>query len=379
MGGTLDRTAAYGETGSLCRRRVWESRRAFKIDVSRGYFLPTEYNRMPNSPPQTPQATPALNVSGSTWTDASGLELDLSAHRVVVPTLLDVSSGPGYVVTTTQGQDASGNEVTETVFVGDVEDVSIKEDLLQVVEKYYDNEKDASCATVAVLTQIKEYAAEIQCSDFQGKGTIDDYSTLFQAASKIANDSKQMQLSVDVEGFTEFGDAAEQLSKLFTSFIVKLENVSVVNDLAFLQAIASALSKIVNLSNVFGRFKKTILAKATIELPKSAHDATLLVKGVMSQMSCAMNYINYFVDPSSVASKPADSELSAVEKNVISKAVSTIDQWNILCDQNITIAMANNTDIQYVAAASADLKVKAAALLANKTALQNKLALFNLF
>lgn len=334
---------------------------------------------MPNSPPQTPQATPALNVSGSTWTDASGLELDLSAHRVVVPTLLDVSSGPGYVVTTTQGQDASGNEVTETVFVGDVEDVSIKEDLLQVVEKYYDNEKDASCATVAVLTQIKEYAAEIQCSDFQGKGTIDDYSTLFQAASKIANDSKQMQLSVDVEGFTEFGDAAEQLSKLFTSFIVKLENVSVVNDLAFLQAIASALSKIVNLSNVFGRFKKTILAKATIELPKSAHDATLLVKGVMSQMSCAMNYINYFVDPSSVASKPADSELSAVEKNVISKAVSTIDQWNILCDQNITIAMANNTDIQYVAAASADLKVKAAALLANKTALQNKLALFNLF
>ena len=341
---------------------------------------------MPNSPPQTPQAPyvpqpqpPVLNLSGSTWTDASGVDLDLSAHRVVVPTLLDISSGPGYVVTTTQGRDASGNEVTETVFVGDVEDVSIKEDLLQVVEAYYDDEKDASSATVRVLNQIKSYAAEIQCSDFQGKGTIDDYSALFHAASKIANESKQMQLSVDVEGFTEFGDAADQLSKLFTSFIVKLENVSVVNDLAFLQAIASALSKIVNLSNVFGRFKETILAKATVELPKSAHDATLLVQGVMSQVSCAMNYINYFVDPSSVAAKPVDSELSAVEKNVISKAVSTIDQWNILCDQDITIAMANNTDIQYVAAASADLKVKAATLLANKAALQNKLALFNLF
>jgi hypothetical protein len=342
---------------------------------------------MPNSPPQTPQIPyvpqspqiPQLNLSGSTWTDASGVDLDLSRNRVVNPTSYDVSSGEGYVVTHIQGQDASGNEVIETTFVGVVEDISIKEDLLQVVESYYDNRKDLSSVTVCLLNQIKGYAEEIQCSDFQGKGTIEDYSALFNAASKIANESKQMQLNVDVEGFTEFGDAADQLSKLFNSFIIKLQNVSIVNDLSFLQAIATALAKIVNLSNVFGRFKDTIMAKSTVELPKSAHDASLLVKGVMTQVNCAMNYINYFVDPSSVESKPINSELSAVEKNVISKAVSTIEQWNVLCDQNISIAMANNADIQYVSAASADLKVKAATLLANKTALQNKLALFNRF
>ena len=307
------------------------------------------------------------------------MDLDLSAHAVVNPTLYTMSSGPGYVVVTTQGQDASGNEVAQVTFDGSGGRLTVNENLLHVVKKEYDDDTDISSSTIAVLNQIKGYAAQIQCSEFQGKGTIDDYSALFQAASKIANESKQMQLSVDVEGFTEFGDAADQLSQLFTSFIVKLENVSIVNDMSFLQAIASALSKIVNLANIFGRFKETILAKATVELPKSVHDTSVMLQGVMSQVSCAMNYIHYFVDPSSVASKPANSELSAVEKNVITKAVSTIDHWNALCEQNITIAMANNADIQYVSAASADLKVKAASLLANTSALQHKLRLFNTF
>lgn len=343
--------------------------------------------------PDSPKA-PKHDLSGliqfsdasSTWqevdaSDASGCWTDSSAGWVDAPPIVNVTLNQviredGVVIVNQQGETADGSEETRTRFDGSGGNLTVEENLVQVVNENYNDKVDPSSETFRVMQEIQEYATEIQCTDFQGKGTLDDYSVLFQAASKIANDSKQMQLNVDIAGFDEFGAAADELSKLFTSFTVKLQNVSIIQDLSFLKSIAAALSKIVNLSNVFGRFKKTILAKSTVELPKSTHDATVLIEGVVSQVSCAMNYISYFVDPSSVASKPANSELSAQEKNVIAKAVSTIDSWNILCEQDISISMTNNADMQYIASASADFKVKASALQANTAKLRAKLASF---
>jgi len=207
------------------------------------------------------------------------------------------------------------------------------------------DEVDPSGATNLVLNQIKAYASQIQCSDFQGKGTVEDYAIRFQAASKIANDVNQTQLNVQVDGFNEFGAAADQLSALFTSFIQKLETVSIIDDLSFLQSIAAALAKIVNLSNIFGKFKNTILATATIQVPKPSHDATLLAQNVMSEVGCAMTYINHFVNP--LPSDPASANLSDIEKNIIDKAVASIDNWSTLCSQGVTISMSNNPDMQY--------------------------------
>ena len=83
------------------------------------------------------------------------------------------------------------------------------------MNNYYDNEQNNE--TKLVLEQIKLYAGKIQCDVFHGKGSIDDYSELFRAASKIANDSKQIKLDVDVDGFNEFADAADELANLFNS------------------------------------------------------------------------------------------------------------------------------------------------------------------
>ena len=82
-------------------------------------------------------------------------------------------------------------------------------------------------------------------------------------ASFIANESKQIILDVDIEGFNKF------CSAVFNNYIIKLQNISIISDLTFLTSIALSLKKIVNLLNTFGRFKETILVTSTIKIPKS--------------------------------------------------------------------------------------------------------------
>ena len=283
---------------------------------------------------------------------------------------------PGYVVTNQQYSDASGNVYTETQFITTdiTSDVQITEDLSGEVIKYYDDTNDSG--KYAIIAQIQAYAADIQCSSFHGKGTIDDYTQLFQAAAQIANESSQMQLDVDIEGFNEFSTAADELSALFSGFIVKLQNVSIIDDTAFLTAVANALRKISNLSKVFGKFKETILATSTVQLPKSTQDTSLLLKNVVGQINCAMTYITHFVDPS--ISAPVSADLSAEEKGIINAAVTTINNWNILCDQGVTIAMSNDTNIQYINSASSQLKQKTQTLKNSTNLLKSKLSAFNI-
>jgi hypothetical protein len=252
--------------------------------------------------------------------------------------------------------------------------VQITQDLSSSVVAYYDDSTDASAN--AILDQIKFYASEISCSKFQGKGTIDDYAEIFDAASRIANESKQMQLDVDVAGFNEFADAADQLSQLFTSFIVKLQTVSIIDDLNFLTSVSIALKKIWDLSKIFGKFKETILATSTIELPKSTHDARVILESVVGNVNCAMKYVSHFVDAS--FSAPSEADLSAVEKGIIKNAVQTIENWNVLCEQGVTIAMSNNPDIQYIKNASTQLKQTTLTLTAATNQLKGKLSKFHI-
>lgn len=302
-------------------------------------------------------------------------QANLNSTIITNFTLNEVVDISGAYVVNQQGQTAQGNQVTHTMFStiahAENQDVDIAQNLTQTVVTY-----DLSGATNSVLNQIKNYAAQIQCENFQGKGSIEDYTELFEAASKIASDSKQMTLTVDLSGFNEFGQAADDLSKLFTSFIKKLESVNIINDLSFLQSIALALSKIVNLAKVFGKFKETIIATSTLEIPKSAHDAAVVVNSVLSEVNCAMIYISHFVDSSVVA--PEKANLSFVEQNIIKKAVQTIENWNVLCDQNVSVAMANSPDVVSVKAACASFGSKTAVLQSNTSTLRSKLSLYNL-
>ena len=302
-------------------------------------------------------------------------EADCSAN-VVIPPIVDFSlnttiDGSGYEINFQQGVSVDGSNVTIATFEStqpELYDPNITENLGQMIVSY----DEPTSQTAAVLAEIQSYAAQIQCSDFHGKGSIDDYQNLFNAAAKIANETKHMQLDIDIEGFEEFGSAADELSALFNGFIIKLHQVNIIDDYAFLTSIAAALSKIVNLSNIFGRFKETILATTTVKLPKSAHDTKVIVEGVIGEVNCAMKYIGHFVDAS--FSAPADAELSAEEKNIINKAVQTIDNWNLLCEHGISVTLENNPDIQYIAQASEQLKTTSSVLKTATTTLKNKLA-----
>jgi hypothetical protein len=318
---------------------------------------------------------------------------DISANTPIVICLDDLSSttfpinpvttiksqtiidGSGYEIVNTIGADGSTNIIHTTFTTTDPSlNTQIFEDLTEKTTTYND-ETDPTSETNILLNQIKLYASEIQCPDFHGKGSIEDYTALFQAAGRIANESKHMELNIDVEGFNEFAAAADQLSELFTGFILKLQNVNIISDTTFLQSIATALSKIVNLSKTFGKFKEMIFATTTVQIPKSAHDTKVVIEGVMDEVHCAMQYINYFVSPD--VSLP-DAELSTVEKALIDKAVVTIDHWNLLCEQGVSIAMSDNIDIKYITTANTELKHMTSQLKNTTATLRSKLAAFNL-
>ena len=118
------------------------------------------------------------------------------------------------------------------------------------------------------------------------------------------------------------------------------------------------------------------MATATIQMPKSAHDAKVVLEGVVDELSCAMNYINYFVSADGPA--PVGSQLSATEQAIINTAVTTIDSWNALCEQGVSISLANNPDVQYINQANANLNAKTVALKNATASLKAKLARFNI-
>ena len=330
--------------------------------------------------------TVRVDISYNIHTDVSNSVFDLSCDHtipVIVPIVSDISytivGGIGYEIINKTGKAEDGTQLARVTFDAtqpELYDPDIHQNLTNVIS-IYDDASVLGSQTEVLLNQIRGYATELQCTDFQGKGSIDDYTTLFQAASKIATNSKQMELNVDIEGFNEFANAADDLSALFNGFITKLQNVNIITDVTFLTSISIALQKIVNLSNVFGKFKETIIATNTVQLPKSAHDAAVIVQDVMDDVNCAMEYIQYFVDP---ASKPTltSAQLSSTEKNIITKAVATIDSWNILCDQGISIAMANDPDVQFIQQSSAELKTTTRTLVSLTNNLKSKLASLNI-
>ena len=112
-------------------------------------------------------------------------------------------------------------------------------------------------------------------------------------------------------------------------------------------------------------------------MPKSAHDTSVIINNVMSEVNCAMNCISYFVNPVT-DNIPDGVQLNKEEQNVIITAVKTIDNWNILCEQGISIAMSNNTDVQSINSANNSLSKSAAQLTILTATLKNKLSAFNL-
>lgn len=332
----------------------------------------------PTTPSPSPPSTDDLSGNPSLFHSISSTEIPV-IEPIVDLSMIDVTNGVGYTVVNESGESADGSDIIRTTFETtepELYDPQIHQNLEQVIDTY-DDLSGSNTEQAVLLDQIKHYAVELKCSDFHGKGSIDDYSELFAAAARIATESKQMELDVDIDGFNEFAQAADELSALFNGFIIKLQNVSIITDINFLTAISNALGRIVNLSETFGRFKQTIFSTSAIQLPKSAHEAKVAIAGVMDEINCAMQYMNYFVSPEENPTL-VDAELSAVEKNIIAKSVQTIDNWNNLCEFGVSIAMSDNADIQYIHHASEDLKQTTITLRGVSNKLKSKLSSFNL-
>ncbi len=282
---------------------------------------------------------------------------------------------PGIVITNNQTAIPNQNVTTTTTF--NTTDPAnhvpqINENLAEQITYNYDDH--VITESDLLVDEIRRYAVQIKCEDFHGKGSIDDYTELFKAAAKIADESRQMQLDIDIDGFNDFGKAADDLSELFVNFTKRLQNVNIINDTRFLRAVADALKKIFNLSEVFGKFKQTILVTSEVKIPQTAHDTKNILVDVMAEVNCAMNYINNFVDPNP---QLTSAQLSNEDKNIINKAVSTIENWQVLCDQGISIALVNSSDMTYLKQTNADLKSKTNVIKNVTDTLKTKLAALN--
>ena len=78
------------------------------------------------------------------------------------------------------------------------------------------------------------------------------------------------------------------------------------------------------------------------------------------------------------ANAPSDAQLSQEEQTIIDKAVATIESWNVLCEQGVSIAISNNSDISFINNASADLKSVTRNLKNSTQTLKSKLASYNI-
>jgi len=322
-------------------------------------------------------------------TDISGVTTyDISGVTYISPQIVsDLSSttitGNGYEIEHAEGKDEDGDDLKKTTFdttEPDLYDPQIHQDLNETIETYNDlSGVDLSgnpSQTNALFEEIKDYASQLQCSDFHGKGSIEDYNSLFEAAGRIANETKQIELDVNIDGFNEFAEAADDLSSLFEGFILKLNNVSVITDVTFLTSVVFALKRIVNLSETFGRFKQTVFSTSAIQLPKSAFDTKVVLDGVMDEINCAVQYIDHFVNPTDPSLNEA--ALSAEEKEIIQKSVDTIDNWNNMAEYGVSIALSNDENIQCIQQYSLDLKTKKSSLINASSSLSAKLAAFNI-
>ena len=322
------------------------------------------------------------DISGVTTYDISGVTY--TSPQIVSDLSSTTITGTGYEIEHAEGKDEDGDDLKKTTFnttEPELYDPQIHQDLNETIETYNDlSGVDLSgnpSQTNSLYEEIKDYASQLQCSDFHGKGSIEDYNALFEAAGRIANETKQIELDVDIEGFNEFAQAADDLSSLFEGFILKLNNVSVITDVTFLTSVVSALKRIVNLSETFGRFKQTVFSTSAIQLPKSAFDTKVVLDGVMDEINCAMQYIDHFVNPNLDPSLN-EAALSTEEKTIIQKSVDTIDNWNNMAEYGVSIALSNDENIQCIQQYSQDLKVKKTSLVSASATLRAKLASFNI-
>jgi hypothetical protein len=314
-----------------------------------------------SSPPHSPTSPTASNSStmlDTVLTSTMNIStMNLSTTNISIPTDLSEFT----IVETGITIEGTSNGITLTTYSPVVPEITERLNIsVQEIE---------NCSSNSVLDQIKYYAGQIHCSEFHGKGTVEDYSVLFDAASRIVNETRQVQLDIDVEGFNEFSRAADELGQLFENFTIRLQNVNIIDDSAFLQSILTALIKIDQLSNKFGKFKETILATSTIQLPCSVGETKTAIEEVTGEINCAMRYINHFVSPTGPL---VDSELSAADKNAITRAAATLDAWGNICEQGVSITMGHNADVMYIKQANDVFRQQATILRSSTTNLRNR-------
>jgi hypothetical protein len=99
--------------------------------------------------------------------------------------------------------------------------------------------------------------------------------------------------------------------------------------------------------NYFTEDIKRLLYTSTIKVPKYIKDTRIVMEDVMTDMSCAMKYINHFISPEN-NDLCSNAELSEDEKRMIEESIQTISGWDQLYNKGMQIAISENADIKFI-------------------------------
>jgi hypothetical protein len=88
-----------------------------------------------------------------------------------------------------------------------------------------------------------------------------------------------------------------------------------------------------------------------------------------------MQYINHFAiaDPTLIKGS-----LSSADKLIIQKATTTINSWNSIVSNGVSVTMSNNTDIQFIKNQNELYSIRTAKLKMATNAIKNKFIFYNL-
>jgi len=129
--------------------------------------------------------TNSSNNSDSNTTSSNNTNSSNSSNTTLpVVYINETINGDGFQATNNQTSIPDVSVTTHSNFTTTDSLIHVPQINENVEYEYDDN---IITANDNIVSEIRHFATQIKCEDFHGKGSIDDYAALFQAASQIAN------------------------------------------------------------------------------------------------------------------------------------------------------------------------------------------------
>ncbi len=171
-----------------------------------------------------------------------------------------------------------------------------------------------------LVQQITAAVDAIKCSKVKGMGTLENYTELLALAQK-ASDSAQLADPANIAQLEALAAAAESYGQVFKTITDTLDVATEISAVDTLTKIKVALDKISGMYSDLKTLNLTISRAATIKIPDSVTEIATKLDSVYSELTCSLEYLDYFcvggVEPSGAALNAQDAAAIAAARGAL--------------------------------------------------------------